>query len=66
MLYLNSEISPFVLMSPKDDLTPNSIFNWISESITLHEMKWTRRASTVVQKLRSNAIVYIVPSNEDT
>jgi len=50
-------------MGPDDDLSANNIFNWISESITLHEMRWTRRASTVLQKLRSNAIVYIVPSN---
>lgn len=48
-------------MGPKDDLSAKNIFNWISESIALHEMKWTRRASTVVQVLRSNAIVYIIP-----
>lgn len=48
VLYVHSDVTPFVLQGPNDDLSSTNLLHWISLSITQFSLKWDRRSAGVV------------------
>lgn len=60
-LYCHSEVLPFTLQAPDDDLSFERLVSWISISITQFSLKWGSRSHSLIEKLQYNSLVYLMP-----
>jgi len=61
VMYVSKDTTPFTKLGDKDEISFNSIYHWISMSISLTKMDYRRRTLHLMQNLNYNAIVYIKP-----
>lgn len=64
-LYVQKDVLPFIQTDGLSDFNINELSNWISASISATKMTYNRRSHHMIQNLKFNAIVYIMPERSD-
>lgn len=62
-LFMHHEFEPIRLQRPHDEYDFEKLVTWLTQKYVQTKMMWGQRAYQIINLMKANAILYLVPSS---